>query len=182
MLGVMINSAPSTPIIKHTPMIEMIFAAWLYLFFPSVFSEVQSVFPAFPQYFVKISPLLQNLGIDAFKDMESFTVAVGDLLKKASSDIFSAVSVFFGGVVAEVREHLTVDLQVDLLRENGGQLGLVLGQACHANLGQSLASSRYGHCAQHVWAAGLIAFRRAVPIDFIFCDDLHGAAAAVSAD
>lgn len=72
-----------------------LFGFLVYWTAPMFFSEIQQFSQLFPQYFLKISPTLKNLGIQAFQDMESFTVAIGDLLKKASSDIFSAVSVFF---------------------------------------------------------------------------------------
>ena len=70
----------------------------VYLIAPMFFSEIQQFSQLFPQYFEKIAPSLRGLGIEAFESMESFTQAIGKILQKASSDILSAVSIFFGSI------------------------------------------------------------------------------------
>lgn len=65
---------------------------------PVFVNEIQQFSQLFPQYFEKISPSLRGLGIEAFENMESFTMAMGQMLQKASSDILSALAIFFGGI------------------------------------------------------------------------------------
>jgi predicted PurR-regulated permease PerM len=65
---------------------------------PMFVSEIQQFSQLFPQYFEKIAPPLRSLGIEAFESMESFTQALGVMLQKASSDILSALALFFGGI------------------------------------------------------------------------------------
>jgi len=73
---------------------------FIYWTAPVFFNEIQQFSQLFPQYLMKISPFLKDIGIKAFENMETFTVAVGQLLQKASSDILSAISVFFGGITS----------------------------------------------------------------------------------
>jgi len=70
----------------------------VYWMAPVFFSEIQQFSQLFPQYFEKIAPPLRDLGVEAFENMESFSQALGSILQKASSDILSALAVFFGGV------------------------------------------------------------------------------------
>lgn len=65
---------------------------------PIFISEVQQFSQLFPQYFEKIAPSLRGLGIEAFESMESLTEAIGTMLQRTSSDILSALAVFFGGI------------------------------------------------------------------------------------
>jgi len=71
---------------------------FVYCVAPVFFSEIQQFSQLFPQYFEKIAPPLRDLGVEAFENMESFNQALGSILQKASSDILSALAVFFGGV------------------------------------------------------------------------------------
>ena len=70
----------------------------IYWLFPLIFIEIRQFSQLFPQYFEKIAPPLQGLGITAFESMESFVQALGDFLQKASADILSALSIIFGGI------------------------------------------------------------------------------------
>jgi len=70
----------------------------VYLSAPMFVTEIQQFSQLFPQYFEKVAPSLRGLGIEAFENMESFTLAAGGMLQKASSDILSALAIFFGGV------------------------------------------------------------------------------------
>ncbi|MDD2696729.1 MAG: AI-2E family transporter [Candidatus Pacebacteria bacterium] len=65
---------------------------------PMFVLEIQQFSQLFPQYFEKIAPPLRGLGIEAFESMETFTQAIGNMLQKASSDILSALALFFGGI------------------------------------------------------------------------------------
>lgn len=65
---------------------------------PMFVFEIQQFSQIFPQYFEKFAPSLRGLGIEAFESMESFTQAMGVMLQKASSDILSALALFFGGI------------------------------------------------------------------------------------
>jgi len=70
----------------------------VYWMAPAFFSEIQQFSQLFPQYFEKISPPLRDLGIEAFESMDTFTQSMGNFLQKASSNILSALAVFFGGI------------------------------------------------------------------------------------
>lgn len=52
----------------------------------------------FPQYFDKISPILNGLGMEAFRDMETFIAATGKALEGMADNIFSALFAVFGGI------------------------------------------------------------------------------------
>jgi len=73
-------------------------ALTIYWLFPMFFTEIKQFSQFFPQYFERISPPLQGLGIEAFASMESFLQAIGEFLEQASTDIFSALSAVFGSV------------------------------------------------------------------------------------
>ena len=70
----------------------------LYLTIPMFIGEIQQFSQLFPQYFEKLAPPLQGLGIEAFNSMDSFTVTLGDILQNASSNIFSALALLFGSI------------------------------------------------------------------------------------
>ncbi len=70
----------------------------IYWLAPMFISEIQQFSQLFPQYFEKFAPSLKGLGIEAFESMENFTQTIGLMLQKASSDILSALALFFGGI------------------------------------------------------------------------------------
>jgi predicted PurR-regulated permease PerM len=72
----------------------------IYLIAPAFISEIQQFSQLFSQYFEKLTPPLKQLGIGAFEDLESFTLALQEWLTKASSNIFSAMAAIFGGIFA----------------------------------------------------------------------------------
>ena len=74
----------------------------IYLTAPMFILEIQQFSQLFPQYFEKVAPSLQGLGIEAFESMETFTQAIGQMLQKASSDILSALALFFGSIGSTV--------------------------------------------------------------------------------
>ena len=60
--------------------------------------EIEDFFMNFPQYFEKIAPVFNSLGMEAFSDMTTFIDATGEFLGKMAENIFSALFAFFGGV------------------------------------------------------------------------------------
>ncbi|MFH1462091.1 MAG: AI-2E family transporter, partial [bacterium] len=74
------------------------FGLIIYLSAPMFVTEIQQFSQLFPQYFEKVAPPLRSLGIEAFESIDSFTLVVGETLQKASSDILSALAIFFGGI------------------------------------------------------------------------------------
>jgi predicted PurR-regulated permease PerM len=72
----------------------------IYLTAPTFFSELQQFSQFFPQYFEKVAPTLRELGFSSFESMDTFIQSLGGVFKKASSDIFSAIAVFFGGITS----------------------------------------------------------------------------------
>ena len=70
----------------------------IYSIAPLFVSEIQQFTQFFPQYFEKIAPPLSGLGITAFESFENFTEAIEGWLTRASTNIFSAIFVVFGGI------------------------------------------------------------------------------------
>ena len=70
----------------------------IYYLSPMFVAEIQQFSQLFPQYFERIAPPLKGLGIEAFESLESFTIALGEMLKGASTDILSALAIIFGGI------------------------------------------------------------------------------------
>jgi len=74
----------------------------IYLTAPMFIFEIQQFTQLLPQYFGKISPLFEEMGIEALGNLETFTSALIGSLEKVSSGIFSAIAVFFGGVYSSI--------------------------------------------------------------------------------
>jgi len=72
----------------------------IYLIAPAFTSEIQQFTQLFSQYFEKLTPTLKQLGIGAFKNLESFALTFQEWLKSASANIFSAIAAIFGGIFA----------------------------------------------------------------------------------
>jgi len=89
----------------------------IYATAPMFISEIQQFSKLFPQYFERIAPPLRELGVEAFESMESFTLAIGQMLQKASADIISALAIIFGGIGSTIFV-LAIALFVSL--EEGG--------------------------------------------------------------
>jgi len=69
---------------------------------PLFVSEIQQFSQMFPEYFEKISPFLEGLGIEAFENFDSFSQAFEQGLTKASTNIFSALGAIFGGIFSTI--------------------------------------------------------------------------------
>ena len=74
----------------------------IYLIAPLFFKEIQQFSQSFPQYFERIAPPLQNLGIKAFESFDTFTQTVEQGLTRVSSNIFTAIGAIFGGLFSTI--------------------------------------------------------------------------------
>lgn len=74
----------------------------IYLIIPLFINEIQYLSQILPQYFEKIAPPLRGLGIEAFKDLESFIALFGRTLEEMAANIFSALFAVFGGILSTV--------------------------------------------------------------------------------
>ncbi len=70
----------------------------IYFTAPLFLYEIQQFLHIFPHYFERFSPFLKSLGLEAFKNLETFTRALQQWLTQASSNIFSAMASLFGGI------------------------------------------------------------------------------------
>jgi len=75
---------------------------FVYSTIPFFVSEIKQFSQVLPQYFEKISPPLQNLGIKAFEDFDTFIKTIGDVLDKIVANIFNVLFVIFGGIFATI--------------------------------------------------------------------------------
>ncbi len=75
---------------------------FIYKITPFLFSDLQQFVDRFSEYFDQASPFLQGLKIAALKDFQAFTLAIENVLLRASSNIFSALGALFGGVFATI--------------------------------------------------------------------------------
>jgi len=69
---------------------------------PALFGELQNFTAKLPEYFNTVAPYFSNLDIEAFKDFETFSNTVGQSLVSASSNIFAALGVIFGGLMSAI--------------------------------------------------------------------------------
>lgn len=74
----------------------------IYWVAPLFIQEIRQFTQIFPQYFEKISPLLKELGIEAFESLEILSRNAEDWLVQASTNIFGAIVSIFGGVIAAI--------------------------------------------------------------------------------
>lgn len=93
----------------------------VYLSAPYFISEVQyfsEYFPqAFPEYFGKISPFLEKIGFESFKNLETFLSRIQGSLEQLGGNVFSAIFVFFGGIFSTVFT-ITIAIFLSLERKN----------------------------------------------------------------
>ena len=77
-----------------------IFGYLIYAVAPLLFSELQEFSLNFPQYFDKAIPYFSALKIEAFKSFDNFTATLEKALIRASTNIFTAFSTIFGGILS----------------------------------------------------------------------------------
>jgi len=70
----------------------------IYLMSPIFISELKQLSQNMPDYFVQISPVLQQMGIDTAQTFNGFTQLLVAGLTQSSKGIISAVLTFFGGL------------------------------------------------------------------------------------
>ncbi|MBI2038487.1 MAG: AI-2E family transporter [Candidatus Nealsonbacteria bacterium] len=75
---------------------------FVYLTIPVFVAELKQFSQFFPQYFEKLAPPLKGLGLETFNSFDSFVNGLGEMAVKASSSIFSAVSMIFGGIFSTI--------------------------------------------------------------------------------
>jgi len=96
----------------------------IYLTAPIFIIELKQFSSNLPDYFVKISPLLQSLGLDAAASFKEFTSFLLGGLEQSSKSVFQAVMAFFGGVSSAIFI-LTVALFLSM-EGNGAEKFLIL--------------------------------------------------------
>jgi predicted PurR-regulated permease PerM len=70
----------------------------IYLTAPMFLFELNQFSQNLPDYFVKINPILKDLGIKASQNFDDFTLFLTSGLQQSSSGILRAIATFFGGV------------------------------------------------------------------------------------
>jgi len=111
-----------------------ILGSLIYATAPVFVSEIQQFSKLFPQYFERIAPPLRELGVEAFESMESFTLAIGQMLQKASADILSALAIIFGGIGSTI---FVLAIALFMSLEEGGVervLGILSPKKYEANI------------------------------------------------
>lgn len=69
---------------------------------PLLFSELSQFSIRFPSYFDKAAPYLSGLKIEALKNFETFSKTLGQVLTRASTNIFLAIGTIFGGIASAI--------------------------------------------------------------------------------
>lgn len=77
-----------------------ILSVGLYFLIPFLFLELQAFSDRLPEYFSQIVPHLSGLKIKALENFDAFSQTIGDILTGASSNIFSAMGIVFGGALS----------------------------------------------------------------------------------
>lgn len=74
----------------------------IYLPASKFIDEIRQFVNLFPTYFEKASPVLRNLGLEAFENLETFVDSLENLIQAMTSNIFSVLVSIFGGVASTV--------------------------------------------------------------------------------
>jgi predicted PurR-regulated permease PerM len=70
----------------------------IYLTAPIFISELKQLSQHMPDYFVQISPVLQQMGVDTAQTFDGFTQLLVNSLAQSSMGVLSAIMTFFGGL------------------------------------------------------------------------------------
>jgi len=73
------------------------FSLLIWLVIPLFIGEIGLFLRNFPEYFQKISPLFQGLGLAAFKNLETFMSSLSGAMEAMAGNIFNVVFAIFGG-------------------------------------------------------------------------------------
>lgn len=74
----------------------------IYLTAPIFIFEINQLSQNIPEYFEKLNPIFQGLGLDITKNFEDFTATLSSLLQESSKSIIKAIFVFFGGIASTI--------------------------------------------------------------------------------
>ncbi|MFC1663838.1 AI-2E family transporter [Patescibacteria group bacterium] len=74
------------------------FSFLIYFTAAGLIVEIQNFLQSFPQYFEKISPSFQLLGLQTFESIEVFMATLNDTLVKMSGNLLNALFSIFGGI------------------------------------------------------------------------------------
>ncbi len=77
-------------------------SAFIYFTIPTFASEIESFSRLIPEYFDKVSPYLEGVGVQAFQSLEDFLVAVEDSAEMIAENVFNALVVIFGGLFTAI--------------------------------------------------------------------------------
>lgn len=65
-------------------------------------SEIQQFIKLFPSYFEKLSPIFKTLGVEIFKNIETFSVAMERMVNAMATNILKALFSIFGGIASTI--------------------------------------------------------------------------------
>jgi len=74
----------------------------IYLTAPIFIAELKQLSHNLPDYFVQVSPALQQLGVDSAQSFDSFTQFLVQRLSESSKGVLGGVMAFFGGLYSTV--------------------------------------------------------------------------------
>ncbi len=74
----------------------------IYLPASRIVSEIRNFIKLFPVYFEELSPPLRGLGLEAFKDIESFVDMLERLVQMMTSNILNVLFSIFGGIASTI--------------------------------------------------------------------------------
>lgn len=74
----------------------------IYLLAPIFTFEINQLSHNIPQYFERLNPILQNLGVDIANNFQDFMTTLISLSQESSKGIIRAISVFFGGIASTI--------------------------------------------------------------------------------
>ncbi len=74
----------------------------IYLTAPIFITELKQLSHSLPDYFLQISPALQQLGVDSAQSFDGFVQFIAQRLSDSSGGIFGALMSFFGGLYSTV--------------------------------------------------------------------------------
>ncbi len=73
-------------------------ALFIYYVATVFISEIRAFSQSFPKYFGQISPILSQVGIQAFSNTQTFVTIIQSTVEQISSNVFSTLFVVFGGL------------------------------------------------------------------------------------
>ncbi|MCX6722203.1 MAG: AI-2E family transporter [Candidatus Staskawiczbacteria bacterium] len=74
----------------------------IYISAPIFMSEMRQFLQYLPAYFSKISPILEQFGVDTAQNLGDLTSVVSSTLSQSSQGIIKAIAVFFGGIASTI--------------------------------------------------------------------------------